>query len=72
VQQRQINELAADQKTTAKCPKCGVRCLVDTTRRWSAWAPKRKVEFDRLTLVNGNAPRDVPLRVVQRLMDESR
>jgi hypothetical protein len=33
VQQRQMNELAADQGATAKCPTCGARCPVDTTRR---------------------------------------
>ena len=33
VQQRQMNELAADQEATAKCPTCGTRCPVDTTRR---------------------------------------
>jgi hypothetical protein len=33
VQQRQMNELAADQEATAKCPKCGIRYPVDTTRR---------------------------------------
>lgn len=33
VQQRQMNELAADQATTAKCPTCGARCPVETRRR---------------------------------------
>ena len=33
VQQRQMNELAADQAATAKCPTCGARCPVDTTPR---------------------------------------
>jgi hypothetical protein len=33
VQQRQMNELTADQEATAKCPKCGVHCPVDTKRR---------------------------------------
>jgi hypothetical protein len=33
VQQRQMNELTANQATTAKCPTCGARCPVDTTRR---------------------------------------
>jgi hypothetical protein len=33
VQQRQMNELAADQAITAKCPTCGARCPVETKRR---------------------------------------
>ena len=31
--QQQMSELAADLEATAKCPTCGARCPVDTTRR---------------------------------------
>lgn len=42
VQQRQMNELAAVQATTAKCPGCGARC---------GWQPQKR----RLNSVDGAA-----------------
>ena len=33
VQQRQMNELAAAQAATAKCPECGTRCPVRSQER---------------------------------------
>ena len=33
VQQRQMSELAASQAMTAKCPKCGTRCRLESQTR---------------------------------------
>jgi hypothetical protein len=33
VQQRQMSELAASQAMTAKCPKCGTRCRLESEAR---------------------------------------
>lgn len=33
VQQRQMNELAASQAATAKCPECGTRCKLRLQKR---------------------------------------
>jgi DNA repair exonuclease SbcCD ATPase subunit len=33
VQQQQMNELAAEQAATAKCPTCNARCPLETRRR---------------------------------------
>lgn len=41
VQQRQMNELAATQAPTAKCPKCGTRCALDLRKR-----PVKSVDGD--------------------------